>query len=112
MTNMPKVLIVSHTACTASDSMGSTLASYLWEYPADKIAQFYIKEMTPDIPVCSRYFKVTDQELVQKLRHPLRCTVGGRVMLQTGEDGRILAGNGAVADRKGRFRHRHAAMLL
>lgn len=108
----PKLMVVSHTSFTASDSMGSTLASYLRAYPAEQTAQFYIKEMTPDIPVCQRYFKVTDKELVQKILHPIRGRVGERVFLQTREDGSIQTGSGAVADRKGSFRYRHVGMLL
>ena len=65
--SFPRVLVISHTAFTKEDSMGSTLASYFINYPSDKIAQFYIKEMKPNIPVCFSYYKITDSELFRKI---------------------------------------------
>ncbi len=112
MGNLPRVLVLSHTSFTASDSMGSTLAAYLSEYDPECVAQFYIKEMTPDIPVCNRYFCVMDKELVQKLRHPVRTKVGRRVTLARDADGGIQKGDGAVADSRGGHAHRDFAMLL
>lgn len=112
MKNLPRVLVISHTSFTASDSMGSTLAAYLSEYDPECVAQFYIKEMTPDIPVCNRFFCVTDKELVQKLRHPVRTKVGRRVTLERDAHGSIQKGDSAVADSRGGHAHRDFAMLL
>lgn len=112
MVQMPKMLVISHTSFTASDSMGSTLAAYLSEYGADNIAQFYIKEMKPDIPVCNRYFCTTDKELVQKILHPAKTTVGKIVALEKNVDGTIRAGSAAVADKKATGGNREFAMLL
>lgn len=112
MKNLPRVLVISHTSFTASDSMGSTLAAYLSQYDADSVAQLYIKDMMPDIPVCKRYFCVTDNELVKKILHPIKTKVGRAVTLQKNDDGSISAGSSAVADSKGGHAHRDAAMLL
>lgn len=112
MKQMPKVLVISHTSFTASDSMGSTMASYLSEYGADRVAQFYIKEMKPDIPVCNRYFCVTDNELVQKILHPIKTKVGKAITLEKNPDGTICAGSAAVSDKKGASGTREFAMLL
>ena len=54
METMPRVLVISHTSFTASNSMGSTLAAYLSQYDADSVAQLYIKDMMPDIPEAVR----------------------------------------------------------
>lgn len=77
--NLPKILVISHTPFAASDSMGSTMASYLTTYNPDKIAQFYIKNMTPDIPVCNNYYRVTDSEILNKLLHPFSAKIGRKI---------------------------------
>lgn len=76
---LPRILVISHTPFSASDSMGSTLASYFATYNPDKIAQFYIKNKTPDMPVCKNYYRVTDDEILRKFLHPFSCKVGARV---------------------------------
>lgn len=84
-TSFPRVLVISHTSFTKEDSMGSTLASYFSHYPTDKIAQFYIKEMKPNIPVCFSYYKTTDSQLVKKILHPFKTKVGTVVELEQNE---------------------------
>ena len=84
--NLPRVLVVSHTPFTKSNSMGSTLASYFKEYDCNKLAQFFIKDMQPDIPVCNKYYMVTDSELVQKIKHPFKTKVGRVVTLGEKKD--------------------------
>ena len=76
---LPKILVISHTPFAASDSMGSTLASYFGTYDPDKIAQFYIKNKLPDMPVCKNYYRVTDGEILRKLLHPFSKKPGGHV---------------------------------
>ncbi len=105
----PRILIISHTAFTKADSMGSTLASYFTSYDPDCIAQFYIKEMTPDIPVCRRYYCVTDRELVRKLLRPITGKVGTAVELA--EDESSAPGKSAESSQIGGHRHRDAALL-
>ena len=75
----PKILVISHTPFAASDSMGSTLASYFGTYNPDKIAQFFIKNKEPDMPVCKNYYRVTDDEILRKLKNPFSKKVGGRI---------------------------------
>lgn len=72
----PKVLVISHTSFTKSNSMGSTLAACFADYPQDRLAQFYIQEMLPDIPVCKNYYKVTDRDVLRKLKSPFGAPVG------------------------------------
>ncbi len=74
--SLPKILIISHTAFLSSDSMGSTLGAYFTQYPPNKVAQFYIKNMIPDMPVCENYYRVTDAEVLHKLTHPFSADCG------------------------------------
>lgn len=76
---LPKILVISHTPFAASDSMGSTLASYFSTYERDKIAQFYIKNKLPDMSVCENYYRVTDSEILKKLFHPFSGNVGRKI---------------------------------
>ncbi|MBO4468726.1 MAG: hypothetical protein J5766_05435 [Clostridia bacterium] len=72
--------MISHTSFTKSDSMGSTLASYFTGYDSDRLAQFYIKDMTPDMPVCKNYYRVTDREVFKAALFTFSCRpVGGRI---------------------------------
>lgn len=79
--NLPKILVISHTPFAASDSMGSTMASYLTTYNPDKIAQFYIKNKVPDLPVCNNYYRVTDSEILKKILHPFSAKIGTKIEL-------------------------------
>lgn len=104
---MKRVLVISHTSFTSSNSMGSTLASYLTKYDPDCVAQFYIKKMTPDIPVCRNYFCVTDREILHKVTHPFSPKIG-RVMTLATEGEKDKS---AVADKLGSQKHRDLTML-
>ena len=78
---MPRVLVISHTPFTSTNSMGSTLASYFVHYNPMCVAQFYIKDMCPDIPVCYKFFRTTDYDLLSKVKHPFSSSVGRIVEL-------------------------------
>ena len=56
-----KVLIISHTSFSTTDSMGSTLLSYFNSFKQSIINQFYIKEMTPNVFSDANYFRQTDK---------------------------------------------------
>ena len=58
----PKVLVISNNCFSKTDSNGRTLAGFFYDYPKDKLAQFYIQNATPDFEVCNNYFRVTDSE--------------------------------------------------
>lgn len=104
---MKKVLVISHTSFTKSDSMGSTLASYFAKYDPNCIAQFYIKKMIPDIPVCKNYFCVTDREILHKVTHPFSAKIGSVMSLTADGDGN----RSAVADKLGSHKYRDLTML-
>ena len=107
----PRVLIISHTSFTKSDSMGGTLASYFSEYPAEYISQFYIKDMKPDIPVCRNYYCVTDRELLRKLCMPWTAAIG-KVLKYDERTIQAETGVGAKSSALGGKKHRDAAMIL
>lgn len=107
----PKVLIISHTSFTNANSMGSTLASYFSAYPQDKLSQLYIKEMIPDIPICFSYYKITDLELLNKIKHPFKTTVGSKINLSE-EKMKTNKGTNAKSESIGGYKHRALALLL
>ena len=91
--------------------MGSTLAAYLEKYPAERISQLYIKEMLPNIPVCYRYFRITDNELLRKVKHPFRTRVGSEISL-TPSEMQKAKGSEAMADVRGAQKNRARGMIL
>lgn len=107
----PNVLVISHTSFTKENSMGATLASYLERYPAEHIAQLYIKEMLPNIPVCRNYFKITDGELLSKVKHPIKTKVGTEISFTPCEI-EAARGSGAPADARGAQKRRALGMIL
>lgn len=103
----PRILIISHTSFTKADSMGSTLASYFETYDPNCIAQFYIKKMMPDIPICKKYFCVTDNELLYKLLHPIKGEIGKIIDIENDS----ISGKAAEASSIGSHKHRDITML-
>lgn len=67
MCNNMKILIVSHTVFSKMESMGKTLSSYFNGFNANDLAQFYIHSQVPTVPICKRYFRMTDKEAVKSI---------------------------------------------
>lgn len=67
MCNNMKILIVSHNVFSKMESMGKTLSSYFNGFDADSLAQFYIHSQVPTVPICKRYFRMTDKEAVKSI---------------------------------------------
>lgn len=82
---MGRVLVISHTCFSSNDSMGSTLASYFKGYDPDAVAQFYIKDMVPNMNVCNHYFMITDGDVLGKLLKPWRGCIGKEVAKGSGK---------------------------
>ena len=57
-----KVLIISHTVFSASESMGKTLSTYFSTFSPDELAQFYIHSQVPTSEICHNYYRITDKE--------------------------------------------------
>jgi hypothetical protein len=64
-TYYPRVLVMSVNAFSMSGSNGKVLGQLFCEWPTDKIAQFYVYNEIPDMPVCRNYFRVTDKEAMK-----------------------------------------------
>lgn len=109
--SFPRVLVISHTSFTNEDSMGSTLASYFNQYPSEKIAQLFIKEMQPNIPVCFSYYKITDSELFGKILKPFKTKVGSYISLTKTEMENAVKKTAQV-QKIGKSKNRAVALLL
>lgn len=62
-----KILIVSHNVFSKTESMGKTLSSYFNGFDAKDLAQFYIHSQVPTVPLCKRYYRITDKEAVKSI---------------------------------------------
>ena len=78
-----KVLIISHNCFSDSGSNGRTLANFFKEYPANKLAQFYIYNEDPGSTVCDKYYRVTDKEAVKSL---LKRNCGGQIACKASKE--------------------------
>lgn len=107
--NLPRVLVISHTPFSASDSMGSTLASYFGEYDPDRVAQFFIKNKTPDLPVCNTFYKVTDNDILRKILHPFSTKVGVVVEKESPSGGKA---DTAIKDVRVNKKNRALGLIL
>ncbi len=109
--DLPRILIISHTPFCSSDSMGSTLGAYFMEYPADRVAQFFIKPKVPDMPVCENYYCVTDGEVLHKVTHPFSGACGKAFRLGEVEPQQAAEATSS-AERSMSGKHRGVGLLL
>ncbi len=63
--NYPRLLILGNSCLSKTNSNGRTLQNFLAGWPADKLAQFFVKNHAPDFSVCKRYFRVTDMQALK-----------------------------------------------
>ena len=75
---LPRVLFVSVNPFSATSNNGKTFASFFEGYPREALAQLYFHRELPTSPVCHRYFRVTDEQLLRSLPQPWRVS-GERV---------------------------------
>lgn len=64
-TELPRVLFVSINPFSATSNNGKTFASFFEGYPRDSLAQLYFHREIPTSPVCDRYFRITDEQLLR-----------------------------------------------
>lgn len=64
-TGLPRVLFVSVNPFSATSNNGKTFASFFEGYPKDSLAQLYFHREIPTSPVCDRYFRITDEQLLR-----------------------------------------------
>lgn len=62
---LPRVLIVSVNPLSQTNNNGKTIASFFDGYPIDKLAQLYFHRELPNSPVCERYFRISDEQMVK-----------------------------------------------
>lgn len=63
----PRVLIVSHNCFSLSGSNGRTLGMFFEGYPKEKLAQVFIVDEYPDWDLCSRYYRITDKDILKAI---------------------------------------------
>ena len=64
-TEHKRVLIVSHNALSRTANNGKTLTALFADWPRDKLAQFYLMHEMPDVSICGRFFRITDEEMLR-----------------------------------------------
>lgn len=83
----PKVLVLSHNCFSTTTSNGRTLASLFEEWDKNSIAQFYITDEIPNFTNCSRYYRITDLEMMKKF---WKKSVGKEVRETLGSEGKVI----------------------
>ncbi len=62
-----RVLVISHNVFSRSTGMGKTLSSYFHAFAPEELAQFYIHSEIPVDPLCERYYRVTDRDILRSV---------------------------------------------
>ncbi|MDE7335018.1 MAG: hypothetical protein K2N10_01735, partial [Muribaculaceae bacterium] len=73
----PKVL-VSTIPAWSQRSGANTFSTLLSGYPAEKLANIYTRAGLPDSDVCSRYFRITENNVIRSILNP-RLQTGSEV---------------------------------
>ena len=67
MSKYPNVLVISHNVFSESGNMGRTMADMLSALPQDHLAQLYFHSEIPTMKLCTRYFRVTDKNVLKSV---------------------------------------------
>lgn len=59
----PSILIITGRPLSMTSNIGKTIASLFEGYPEDRIAQLYFHREAPSSPVCSNYFRISDEDV-------------------------------------------------
>jgi glycosyltransferase involved in cell wall biosynthesis len=84
MHNFPRVLVISNNCFSKSGSNGRTLGNFFAGWPLEKLAQFFIQDEKPDLPVCENFYRVTDSEALKAFMRGTH--VGESIELQRNVD--------------------------
>lgn len=87
MSSYPRVLVISNNCFSKTGSNGRTLGNLFLHWDSEKIAQFYIHNEYPNHKKCSRYYRITDKEILQSILS----RKAGKVISEKNED--ILKSN-------------------
>ena len=86
-TYYPRTLIISRNALRQSGSNGKVLGQLFANWPVGTLAQFYTYNEYPDNPQCTRYYRVTDKDVLHSLLSFKK--KGGVVGKDVAEEGRM-----------------------
>ncbi len=69
---MPKILLCTVEAWSKNNATSTafTLSELIKDYPANDLAALYIRDEVADSPVCSQYFKISEQKVIKSVFHP------------------------------------------
>lgn len=67
MSQLPRVLVISHNVFSRVNAMGRTLAGLLSCVPPEQLAQLYFHTEIPTMDMCTRYFRVTDRDVLRSV---------------------------------------------
>lgn len=62
-----RVLVLSHNAFSKTQNNGKTLESFFQDWDKNSLAQIYLQPEMPDFDFCSRYFRMTDYEVLNNV---------------------------------------------
>lgn len=62
-----RVLVISHTVFSETESMGKTLSLYFNGFKNSELAQFYVHSQVPTSKICCNYYRVTDLEAIESI---------------------------------------------
>lgn len=65
-----KVLVLTRNAWNNNNCTGNTLSNFFNGWSQDCIANAFFRAESIDNPVCTKYFRVTEQELVRNIKNP------------------------------------------
>lgn len=107
----PKILVCTVESWNAKIG-ANTFSSLLAEYPPENLANLYIREELPDSKSCSRYFQISESQIIKSL--VMRRTKTGREVQScqqmTQEDARVLEASHQLYNRN--RKKRSVAKLL
>lgn len=55
-----KILVISRSEWSDSNSTGSTISSLFGGFPQDKLANLYFRDAVPNNKICNKYFSITE----------------------------------------------------
>lgn len=82
-----KILIISHTPVSTQNNMGKTFLSLFSSFSPEELCQLYIYPSYPNAPYCSSFYRVTDKDVLKKLKP------GGEVDVKEIHEGQRLYEN-------------------
>lgn len=99
-----RVLIISHNVLSMSSSMGKTLANFLKGIPSENIAQLYFHTEVPTTKISTKYFRITDFDMIKKSKKEMGTVLGEADILEGLKTERVDEGTKAQIYQYGRKR--------